>query len=1066
MNQFIINEKHLSQLPAVELLVTMGYTFLSPEELKRQRQDKASQVLLEGILYEQLKKINRIHYKNQSCLFSEENILTAIQKLKSVKYDGLLKTNEKIYDLITLGTALEQSFDGDKKSFTLNYIDWEHPERNAFHAAVEMSVERNRNLGMARPDIVLFVNGIPFAVIECKSPKEKLQQAVSQHIRNQGEDYIPGLFIYAQLLMGINKNDHLYATVGSREKFWSEWKEEDLAEGKRKYEKLQTLVNTSLPDTLLTKIRNALEIYSPLPREERMITGQDKALFSLCRPERLLELSWKFTVFDNGVKKIARYQQYFVIRSTLERIRSFDADGRRQGGIIWHTQGSGKSLTMVMLTRCLALDPAVPDPRIVLVTDRDDLDKQLENTFIACGLKPSRASSGRNLYKLIKTEKKGIITTLVHKFDNAIKHGKGIENSPDIFVLADESHRTQYGSLSARMRQMFPNACYIGFTGTPLLKKEKSSFERFGGLIKPHYSIKQAVKDKAVVPLLYEGRMVDLKQDKEAIDLWFDRHTYDLSEQQKGDLKRKYARAEMLNKSDRVIYMNAFDISEHYRSNWQGSGFKAQLVAPGKASAIKYREYLNEIGMVSSEVLISSPDAREGYDEVNAETKKEELTFWKQMMAQFGNEEEYNKQLIGRFKNGPEPEIIIVVDKLLTGFDAPRNTVLYLCKTLREHSLLQAIARVNRLHEGKEFGYIIDYANVLGELDQALNLYEEFEGYDEKDIEGTLTSIRSEIDQLPQRYSHICDLFKPVKNKNDEEAYELFLADEAIRDEFYQRLTAYAKTLAIALSSESFFKATPKEKIDLYRRELKKFEALRASVRLRYAEKINYWEYEPKIKKLLDTHIRADEVIQLNKAVDIFDDKMFQQIKDEQKVFGTHKSTAARADIIAHEMKKRITEKMEEDPTFYQKFSVLIQLAIDDFRARRISDIDYLTRVSEIRERVAGNLHEDVPPVLSDNANATAYFGSVRDILKDYPLTDQARESISSEIAIKIDHILNKHMKVKFWDDKDAQNRAFNDIEDFLLDEIRKKKGIDIVFDDIDKIVDTIFRIARHRIKS
>lgn len=1065
MNNFIINEKHLSQLPAVELLVAMGYTFITPKELMQQRQGKESQVLLEGILYEQLKKINRIHYKNQSYLFSEENILTAIEKLKSIKYDGLLKTNEKIYDLITLGTAMEQGFDGDNKSFTLNYIDWEHPERNAFHVAVEFSVERKRNLGTARPDIILFVNGIPLSIIECKSPKEQLSQAVSQNIRNQGEDYIPQLFSFAQVLLAVNKNDHLFATVGSKDKFWSKWQESDLVEGKRKYEKLNSLVNTTLDLDIYRNILHALDINYSHHQKNRLITDQDKAIFSLCHPDRLLELIFKFCVFDNGVKKIARYQQYFVIKSTLERIKQKDEEGRRRGGIIWHTQGSGKSLTMVMLVRNLAMDQTILDPRIVLVTDRDDLDRQLGNTFTACGLEPSRASSGRNLYKLIKSEKKGIITTLVHKFDNAVKHNTGVEKSSNVFILVDESHRTQHGSLSARMRQMFPNACYIGFTGTPLLKKEKNSLDKFNGLIEPHYSIKQAVKDKAVVPLLYEGRMVNIKQDKAAIDLWFDRHTSDLNEDQKADLKRKYARAEMLNKADRVVYMNAFDISEHYRASWQDSGFKAQLVAPGKATAIKYRQYLNEIGTVSSEVLISSPDMREGYEEVNKASKDEIVTFWNEMMAQFSTEEEYNKQLINRFKNNSEPEIIIVVDKLLTGFDAPRNTVMYLCKTLRDHSLLQAIARVNRLHDGKDFGYIVDYANILGELDQALDMYSKFDKYDEADIEGTLISIKSEIEKLPQRHAHLGDLFSPIKNKHDEEEFERFLADESIRDEFYQRLRDYAKTLSIALSSEVFYETTDKHKIDMYRRDLRKYESLRSSVRLRYAEKINYWEHEPKIKKLLDTQISADEVLQLNKPVNIFDDDMFKQVKEDREIFGTKKSTGARADIIAHEMKRRITENMEEDPTFYEKFSVLIQQAIDNFKNRRISDIDYLNTVSNIREQIVGNIHENVPDMLDENANAIAYFGSIQKVIKNYPLTDEANNMISSLIALKVDSILNKHMKIKFWDDMDAQNKAFNDIEDYLLDELKKDKGFKIKFDDIDIIVSKCFRIARHRIR-
>lgn len=1065
MNNFILNEKHLSQLPAVELLVNMGFTFISPDEALHQRQNKESNVLLEGILYEQLQKINRIRYKNKDYPFSEANIVSAIDKLKSMKYDGLLKTNEKVYDLITLGTAMDQSFEGDNKSFTLRYIDWEHPKSNIFHVTVEYSVERNRNLGKARPDIILFVNGIPLVVIECKSPKTELAEAVSQHIRNQGEDYIPYLFTYAQILLGVNKNGHLYATVGSKDKFWSAWRETDFEEGKRKHDKLQQLINKKLPEETYSELLTALEMSSNHKMNDRLVCEQDKALYSLCLPERLLELTWRYMVFDNGVKKIARYQQYFVIKSTLQRIKQKNETGQRWGGIIWHTQGSGKSLTMVMLTRNLAMGNDIIDPRIVLVTDRDDLDRQLANTFTACGLQPFRASSGQNLYKLIRYEKKSIITTLVHKFDNAVKRSRKADESADIFVLVDESHRTQYGSLSARMRQMFPNACYIGFTGTPLLKKEKSSFDRFGGLIDPHYSIKQAVKDKAVVPLLYEGRMVDLKQNKAAIDLWFERHTYDLNEDQKADLKRKYARAEMLNKSDQVIYMNAFDISEHFRAHWKHSGFKAQLVAPGKPSALKYREYLHDIGMVSCEVLISGPDMREGYEEINKESKNKVVTFWKEMMNRFGSEVEYNKQLINRFKNSDEPEVIIVVDKLLTGFDAPRNTVLYLCKKLREHSLLQAIARVNRLHDGKDFGYIVDYANILGELDQALNLYGEFEGYDENDIEGTLASIRNEIDKLPQSYSLLCDLFKSIKNKSDVEEYEQYLADQAKRDDFYLRLKDYSKTLAIALSSDMFYVDTPAEKIKLYRNELRKFEALRTSVRLRYAERINYADYEPKIKKLLDTQIMADEVIQLNKAVNIFDDRTFQQVKEDRMVFGSERSTAARADIIAHEMKRHITENMDDDPAFYKKFSVLIQQAIDDFKAQRISDIDYLNTVCDAREQMKGNVHDDVPDTLKENANATAYFGSIKEVLKDNEFTDEALDMLSSLIALKFDELLVRHKKVKFWEDVNAQNKVINDVEDYCLDELKKDKGIKLEFDDIDKMLKKVFNIARSRSK-
>ena len=1069
MKPFQINEKHLSQIPALQLLMGLGFEFLTPAEALRERQDRTSNVLLENILRNQLKEINRIRYKGSEYLFSEENVQSAIQKLKNIKYDGLLKTNEAIYDLITLGTALEQAIEGDSKSFNMNYIDWplseNSPGRNKFHVTVEYSVERSRSTETARPDIVLFVNGIPFCVIECKAPQVEVEQAVSQSIRNQNDDYIPKLFIYSQMVLALNKNSAMYATTGTAAKFWGVWKE-SFSNVQRSM--INELVKTPLPDDAESKICKSLNTEKCSLNHERIPTTQDEALFSLCRPERLLELAWKFTVFDGGTKKVARYQQYFVIKSTLNRIKHSDRINSRKGGVIWHTQGSGKSLTMVMLARNLALDPEILNPRIVLVTDRADLDKQLGNTFAACDLEANRATSGRNLLELAAEKKLGIITTLIHKFDKAYAVKKYQDESPDIFILVDESHRTQFGSFSARMRQMFPHACYLGFTGTPLLKKEKNHFTKFGELVEPHYSITQAVEDGAVVPLLYEGRHVEMTQNREAVDLWFERHTQGLTREQQADLKRKYARAEMLNKADQVIYMRAFDISEHFRSNWQKTGFKAQLVAPNKASALKYNAYLNEIGFVSSEVVISPPDMREGYEETDDETTDEVVKFWQKMMKRYGSEEKYTKQLINQFKHGSEPEILIVVDKLLTGFDAPRNAVLYLCRVLREHTLLQAIARVNRLYEGKEFGFIVDYASVLGELDKALTMYSAFEGFDESDLVGTLTSINSEIEKLPSRYSDLWDLFKTVKHSYDEEAYEVLLADDKLREEFYDCLSEFGKTLGIALSSEKFLTETDEKTLSRYKADLQKFQSLKASVKLRYAEAIDYRDYEPKIKKLLDTHIQANEVVQLNEPVNIFDDKMFNQVKEEQGVYQTKKTTASKADTIAHATKKVITEKMDEDPAFYEKFSKLIQQAIEDFRAKRISDLDYLNKVVDIRNKVVGKVHDDIPDKLSGNEDAMAYFGVLKHFLEAYSkqtgeLGEEDLESATADTVIAIHGILEKHKKVHFWDDEDVQKQVVNEIDDYLYDELKTERGIELSLDQMDNIIENVLQVAKNR---
>lgn len=1062
-DSFNFSEKYLSQIPALQVLLNLGFEYLSPGQALSERQGKPSNVILESILRNQLKKINRIKFKGREYLFSEENIQSAVQKLKNVKYDGLLRTSENIYDLITLGTSMEQTIEGDSKSFNLNFIDWRNWKRNIFHATAEFSVERSRSTETVLPDIVLFVNGIPFAVLECKSPKVELSQAVSQSVRNQSDDHIPRLFIYAQMVLGINKNEAQYATTGTPAKFWGVWKEM-----RDKEAEIERTVNTSLAsgkkdDLFSGEFATARGFFDSLEAEgKRLVTEQDKTLYSLCRPERLLELSYNYTVFDGGIKKIARYQQFFVIKSTLERITQLDGDGRRKGGVIWHTQGSGKSLTMVMLARNLALEPGVPNPRIVLVTDRDDLDKQLGNTFAACGLSPNRAVSGRHLLELVAEDKAAIVTTLIHKFDKALNAVKFRDESTEIFMLVDESHRTNFGSLSARMRQMFPNACYLGFTGTPLLKKEKNNFVKFGGLIEPHYSITQAVKDGAVVPLLYEGRHVEMEQNKAAIDLWFERHTQGLTRQQQADLKKKYARAEMLNKADQVIYMRAFDVSEHFRATWQGTGFKAQLVAPNRETALKYQKHLNDIGSITSEVVISPPDRRDGYEETDSEPSDEVVRFWKKMMERYGSEEEYTKQLINQFKHGAEPEILIVVSKLLTGFDAPRNMVIYLCKDLREHTLLQAIARVNRLCEGKEFGYVVDYVGLLGELDKALTMYDAFEGFDEEDLAGSLLSVNAEVQKLPQRYSDLWDLFKEVKNSYDEEAYEVHLADAALREDFYQRLSEYGKTLGIALSTETFIMKTDAAKLNRYKDDLRRFQNLKSAVKLRYAEAIDYRDFEPKIRKLLDTHIQANEAIQLNEPVNIFDEKAFMMVKEEQGVYET-KTTASRADIIAHATKRAITEKMDEDPAFYEKFSKLIQKAIDDFRAKRISDLDYLSKVTEIRDKVVTRQHDEIPPKISGNDDAMAYFGVVKPFFEQHSLAKEKSESLSADTALAIQEILRRRRKVQFWDDYDAQKEAMNEIDDYLYDDIKGKQGLELTLEQMDGLIEKVMQVARHR---
>jgi type I restriction enzyme, R subunit len=1043
-------EDHISQVPALQLLINIGYTYLTPEEALIARGGKTSNVILEPILEKQLRQINAILYKGGEYLFSNNNITNAIGTLKNIPYDGLIRTNEKIYDLLSLGKSFEETILGNTKSFDLKFIDWENLDKNVFHVTEEFEVMQSDGKAHRRPDLVLFVNGIPFAVIECKCPdiKEPIKEAISQNLRNQTDEFIPGLFVYSQIVMAVSKNEAKYGTAGTAEKFWSVWKEKEDFESEIKRLVNKPLLSEIKDKLFASRFQYVRRYFDSIESEGRLVTNQDKAIYSLLKPDRLLELSRQFVIYDCGEKKIARHQQYFAVKNTIKRVSQYQ-DGKRKGGVIWHTQGSGKSITMVMLAKALALCPSIPNPRIVIVTDRIDLDQQICDTFKHCGMEPEKAKTGAHLMEILDKNKKTIITSVLDKFQAGLNKRSVEVTSENIFVLVDESHRSQYGIAHALMKKVLPNACYIGFTGTPLLKNEKSTAEKFGGFIQPIYTINDAVEDKAVVPLLYEGRHVLQDVDQKPVDTWFNRVCEPLSEYQVTDLKRKFSKIEKLNLTDQKIYMISYDVSEHFRKNWQGTGFKAQIATDSKAAALKFKKCLDEIGKVSSEVIISAPDEREGYEDIYEEPAEEVLKFWKNILKRFSSESEYNKQVIASFKHAEQPEILIVVEKLLTGFDAPRNTVLYIVKSMKEHTLLQAIARVNRIHEGKDYGFIVDYYGILGELDLALTAYEELSGFDKEDLEGTLINITEEVKTLSQKYADLWDIFKEIKNRRDEEEYERFLFDEELRHKFYEKLTVFSKTLSIALSSEKFYEEVPEKQINKYKDDFKFFQKLRVSVKKRYAEVVDFKEYEDKIQKLLNIYVSSDEVIKITDPVNIFDKENFQ--KEVTKVVGE----AAKADMIAHRTKRTIEEKYGEDPVFYEKFSNLLKKAIDDYRQARITDAQYFLTANEIMDAVRDRKDMDIPGILQDKDVAKAFYGVI------YESVNQRNndKGVSAKIAIDIDMIIQRNIVVDWHLKVDIQNKMLNEIEDYLSDETK----LGLSYEEIDLIMEKIINIAKRR---
>lgn len=1072
-------EDHISQLPALKLLMNMGWKYLSPEQALEARGGRTSNVLLETILKDQLHVINTIEYKGKEFPFSDANVNNAILAIRDLPVqDGFIAANKAFYELITLGRSFEQSVLGDKKSFSFHYIDWKRPENNSYHVSEEFSVLRSGSSEHYRPDIVLFINGIPVVVIECKSPKIKdpIDKAIEQHLRNQQEDGIRSLYQYSNLVIGLACHEAKYATTATQKEFWSLWKE--LFKTKTKeaewLNELSTLKNQPLPANERTTLfqeryKNVWTYFQNLEKEEQAVTEQDKLLFSLCRPERLLDIFFNFTLYDYGVKKVSRYQQYFAVHNALNKVVKTDSDGIRKGGVIWHTQGSGKSLTMVMLAQLIATHPQIKNPKIILVTDRIDLDDQITATFKKCQIPVENAQTGKHLVELLSDNGDYVITTLINKFEAAVNRAKGGFDSPDIFVLVDEGHRSQYGTFNIRMQKVFPKGCFIAFTGTPLMRKEKNTATRFGGLIDV-YSITDAVEDGAVVPLLYEGRHNLIEVNEKPLDNYFERISEPLTRYGKAVLKRKFSSTNQLNKAEEIIYARAWDISDHYEQNVQNILFgslkaKGQLVAPNKTTAIRYREFIKDIGKVTCEVLISPPDVRENYEDAFEESDDLVLKFWKAMMDKYGGHENYEKSLINSFKKQDHPEIIIVVDKLLTGFDAPNNYVIYLTRSLKEHTLLQAIARVNRLAPGKEHGLIIDYYGNLENLDTALETYSGTNNYDAADLEGTLTNISEEIKKLPQTHSAVWDIFKEVKNKYDEPAYEELLQDEAVRHIFYEKVSAFARLLKLALSSFEFISKTPEQQINKYKQDAKFFLGLRISVKRRYFDDLEYKEYEPQVQKLIDKHITTEgEILRITELVNIFDKE--ERDREVEKISGK----AAKADHIASRTIKAINVKMNEDPVYYKKLSRLIRDTIEDYHLKRISEADYLNKARDYEDQFHNGRQDNVPENLAGNDTGIAIYNLVNEIFKDHLKRAEDSKNIAALMAEGIDQVIRSIVfengkPIIDWANKsDIEGKIKIEIDDFLY-VLKAHQDIELPFDLIDELVEEGLKVAKLKYK-
>ncbi|HAU26897.1 type I restriction endonuclease subunit R [Alteromonas australica] len=1087
MTQFTpkFQEEYSAKLPALTLLTNLGWSFLSPELALTARGGKADEVVLHQVLRSELHK-RTFTFAGKSYPLSEKAIDNLIAEVCSPALnEGLLTANERLYNHLLYGISVTEFVDGKKASPTVALIDWQNPTNNSFVFTEEFMVTRSGGVESRRPDIVCFVNGIPLVVIEAKRPdgnakkSPTIDEGISQSLRNQRHDEIPLLFAYSQMLLSINGNEGRYGTCGTPAKFWAAWREEDISDAEMYALKNKTLKNEQIAGLFSHRPAKDLDWYKSLTAAgELAVTGQDQLLISLLSPTRLLDMTRYFTLFDKKAGKIvARYQQVFGIKRLIERINTRSSTGGREGGVIWHTTGSGKSFTMVFLSKALILHQSLKQCRIVVVTDRVDLETQLSKTFASGGelagkkdKEAAMATSGKRLAEQIGKGTERIIFSLIQKFNTATKMPECVNHSSDIIVLIDEGHRSQGGENHIRMKQALPNAAFVAFTGTPLLKDDKTT-NKFGPIVHA-YTMQRAAEDQTVTPLLYEERIPDLDVNERAIDSWFERITERLSDEQKADLKRKFAKKGQVYGADDRIRLIALDIANHFVKNID-EGLKGQLACDSKASAIKYKKYLDEAGLFESAVVMSPPDSREGNTAVDEASTPEVTQWWKDNIGS-QDEQAYTKHLIERFDKDDSLKILIVVDKLLTGFDEPKNAVLYIDKPLKEHNLIQAIARVNRLHPKKKFGLLIDYRGILAELDTTIQKYQDLAsrtqgGYDINDIAGLYNQMSTEYKRLPQLYKQLWAIFDGVKNKNDIEQLRQVLVPKIeerggemvdvhlkVREDFYEALTAFASCLKVALQSATFFEDRSFSSQDRhhYKETVKQFSSLRQLVQQDAGERIDYDEYAEQVKKLLDKHVVGVEVKEPDGVYEV--GKMGQKQQPED---WSEDKTRNETDIIKTRVTRMIEQELRDDPYAQEAFSKLLRQAIEEAEKLFDNPLKQYMLFREFEEQVQDRRLNDIPDAFAGNRHAQACFGVFKKVLPE-------------ALAALDQQVQDKWVKVAFEIDQAVETSvAENSINPQNIEaDIRKKllprmfhecKAIGGGMDQAKKIVEMIVQITR-----
>lgn len=928
----------------------LGYRYLGDWH---ERADNSA--IEEGILTEYL----------QGRGYSVPQISQAIHELRTVAFnpnESLYTNNKNTYQRLRYGVKVKVA--AGENYETVHLIDWHQPEANDFALAEEVTV---RGQYEKRPDLVLYVNGIALGVLELKRSTGDIGLGIRQNIKNQEKEYIPHFFSTMQLLMAGNDSEGLrYGTIGTPQKYYLLWKE-DVEDNSR---------------SLL-----------------------DKYLLKMCNKTRLLEIIHDFVVFDGGMKKLPRVHQYFGVKAAQEHVR------RREGGILWHTQGSGKSLVMVMLARWIVENN--PHARVVVITDRDALDKQIEGVFTDAGETIKRSRNGRELMQQLTEPTPRLLCSLVHKFgarnqNNFDEYLRELrENPPDtvgeLFIFVDECHRTQSGKLNKTMKAMLPDAVFIGFTGTPLLKKDQpTSLEVFGHYIHT-YKFNEAVADGVVLDLVYEARDIDQRLGSpEKVDQWFASKTAALNDYQRSELKKKWGTMQKVlssrSRMDKIVTDVLFDFSVRPRLN-DGSG-NAMLVASSIYEACKYYKLFQNTPMRGKCAIVTSyaPSHRNIVMEAtgeNTETEKEfvEHTYQRLLESYRNTPEDYETWAKQLFEDEPATmKLLIVVDKLLTGYDAPPCSYLYIDKSMQDHGLFQAICRVNRLDGAtKPFGYVVDYKDLFTKVENAIAVYTAELDYDEFSpedceilLEDRLTKGRERLEEAREEMTILCE---PVAPPRDDLAHiRYFCGNTEIPEELQrrepQRTALYKATVGLLrayanIADDMEGAGYSADDTEVIKTQLEQAIKLREVIRRASGETIDLKPYEADMRHLIDTYIQAEE----SKQVSDFDDISLLDIVERTGIAdaidrlpsGIKDNPRAVAETIENNVRKKIIKEHLIDPAYYEKMSRLLDEIIQQRKSQALDYEGYLRQIAELARQVNHGQRDDLPESLHTPARRALY---------------------------------------------------------------------------------------------